>query len=98
LPHEIACSRLARSPSERDGGPYWFSSRTTVTPVTVDRCRIDFCAAWNILRWVPFVVPIFRIFAKTFIGQDQHTMEQQVVGLKNHPSLMLIDDADRPAR
>ncbi len=79
-------------------GPYWFSSRTTVTPVTAERCRIDFCAAWNILRWVPFVVPIFRVFAKTFVGQDQRTMEEQAVGLKNHPSLMLIDDADRPAR
>jgi len=79
-------------------GRFWFSSRTTVTPVTADQCRIDFCAAWNIFPWMPFVVPIFRSFATRFIGQDQHTMEKQVVGLRSHPTLMLVDDADRPAR
>ena len=79
-------------------GPYWFSSRTTVTPITVDRCRIDFCAAWNVFRWVPFMVPLFRIFARMFIEQDRRTMERQSAGLKYNPSLMLIDDADRPAK
>jgi len=79
-------------------GPYWFSSRTTVTPITLDRCRIDFCAAWNIFRWVPFMVPIFRAFGRMFIGQDQRTMVKQAEGLKHQPSLMLIDDADRPAK
>ena len=79
-------------------GPYWFSSRTTVTPITSTHCRLDFCAAWNIFRWVPFVMPVFRAFSKQFIEQDTKTMERQAVGLKNHPSLMLIDDADRPAR
>jgi phenylpropionate dioxygenase-like ring-hydroxylating dioxygenase large terminal subunit len=79
-------------------GPKWFSSRTTVTPITVDRCRIDFCAAWNVFGWMPLMVPIFNIFARAFIGQDQRTMEQQAEGLKYNPSLMLIDDADRPAK
>jgi phenylpropionate dioxygenase-like ring-hydroxylating dioxygenase large terminal subunit len=79
-------------------GPKWFSSRTTVTPITADRCRIDFCAAWNVFGWMPLMVPIFNIFARAFIGQDQRTMEQQAQGLKYNPSLMLIDDADRPAK
>jgi len=79
-------------------GPYWFSSRATVTPVTADRCRLDFCAAWNLFRWVPFVMPIYRHFARQFIAQDTRTMEKQAVGLRDHPSLMLIDDSDRPAR
>jgi phenylpropionate dioxygenase-like ring-hydroxylating dioxygenase large terminal subunit len=79
-------------------GPYWFSSRATVTPVRPDRCRIDFCAAWNIFPWVPFVVPVFRFFAKRFLRQDQQTMVKQAEGLKYNPSLMLIDDADRPAK
>lgn len=79
-------------------GPKWFSSRTTVTPITPDRCRIDFCAAWNVFSWMPFVKPIFNVFARAFIGQDQRTMEKQAVGLKYNPSLMLIDDADRPAK
>ncbi len=79
-------------------GSYWFSSRATVTPVTASHCRIDFCAAWNILSHIPFLISIFRLFARMFIRQDQRTMEKQALGLKHNPSLMLIDDADRPAK
>ncbi len=79
-------------------GPYWFSSRATVTPRVRDRCRIDFCAAWNVFSWVPFVTPIFRSFARRFLGQDQRTMEKQAEGLEHNPRMMLIDDADRPAK
>ena len=79
-------------------GRYWFSSRATVTPLRRDLCRIDFCAAWNIFPWVPFVVPMFRFFARRFIRQDQQTMEKQALGLQRNPHLMLIDDADRPAK
>jgi phenylpropionate dioxygenase-like ring-hydroxylating dioxygenase large terminal subunit len=75
-------------------GKLWFSSLTTVTPVRRDLCRIDFVAAWNL----PLPVTIFRMFAKTFLRQDQETMIQQAEGLKHHPRLMLIDDADRPAK
>ena len=79
-------------------GDYWFSSQTTVTPETHDRCRIDFVAAWNIFRWVPFLTPVLRWFGNRFIGQDQRTMQKQSIGLKHDPALMLIDDADRPAK
>jgi phenylpropionate dioxygenase-like ring-hydroxylating dioxygenase large terminal subunit len=75
-------------------GKLWFSSLTTVTPVRRDLCRIDFAAAWN----VPIPVTIFRMFAKTFLRQDQQTMIQQAEGLRHNPRLMLIDDADRPAK
>ncbi|MFQ5778658.1 MAG: Rieske 2Fe-2S domain-containing protein [Terriglobia bacterium] len=79
-------------------GPHWFSSRATVTPVTPNHSRIDFCAAWNLLLWVPLVVPVFRLFARKFLRQDQQTMEKQALGLKFDPAMMLIDDADRPAK
>jgi len=79
-------------------GPRWFSSRTTVTPVTASHCRIDFCAAWNVFRWMPFMVQLFSAFGRTFIEQDRRTMVQQAEGLKHNPHLMLIDDADRPAK
>ena len=79
-------------------GQLWFSSRATVTPVTREHCRIDFVAAWNLVRWMPLVVPIFRSFAKTFLRQDQETMIQQAEGFRHNPRLMLIDDADRPAK
>jgi phenylpropionate dioxygenase-like ring-hydroxylating dioxygenase large terminal subunit len=75
-------------------GKLWFSSRATVTPVKRDLCRIDFVAAWNL--FLP--VAIFRIFAKKFLRQDQETMILQAEGLKHNPRLMLIDDADRPAK
>jgi phenylpropionate dioxygenase-like ring-hydroxylating dioxygenase large terminal subunit len=76
-------------------GHLWFSSRATVTPVRRDLCRIDFVAAWNLVRWMPLVVPVFRSFAKKFLRQDQETMIKQA---KYNPHLMLIDDADRPAK
>jgi phenylpropionate dioxygenase-like ring-hydroxylating dioxygenase large terminal subunit len=75
-------------------GRLWFSSRATVTPVKRDLCRIDFAAAWNLL----LPVWIFRIFAQKFLRQDQETMILQAEGLKHNPRLMLIDDADRPAK
>jgi phenylpropionate dioxygenase-like ring-hydroxylating dioxygenase large terminal subunit len=79
---------------EIHSGKLWFSSRATVTPVRRDLCRIDFVAAWNLL----LPVAIFRAFAKVFLRQDQQTMIQQAEGLKHNPRLMLIDDADRPAK
>jgi len=75
-------------------GKLWFSSLTTVTPVRRDVSRIDFLAAWN----VPLPITVFRTFAKTFLRQDQETMIQQAEGLKHNPRLILIDDADRPAK
>lgn len=79
-------------------GAYWFSSRATVTPINRERCRIDFVAAWNIFRWVPFLVPVFRAFGKRFIEQDRRTMELQAAGVARQPRMLLIDDADRPAK
>ena len=80
-------------------GEAWFSTLTTVTPVSAAQCRIDVRAAWNIFLWAtPMTLPIGRFFGKRFIRQDQLTMEQQAEGLHHNPTLMLIDDADRPAK
>ena len=79
-------------------GDKWFSSLTTVTPVTATASRIDVCAAWNIFYHVPFVPAIAKAFGRRFVEQDRLTMVQQAQGLRFHPSLMLIDDADRPAK
>ncbi len=35
---------------------------------------------------------------RKFVEQDRRTMELQAEGLKHNPHLMLIDDADRPAK
>jgi hypothetical protein len=82
-----------RSEIDRSG-KLWFSSRATVTPVRRDLCRIDFVAAWNI----PFPAALFRLFGEKFLKQDQQTMIQQAEGLRHHPHLTLIDDADRQAK
>jgi phenylpropionate dioxygenase-like ring-hydroxylating dioxygenase large terminal subunit len=79
-------------------GDKWFSSLTTVTPVTGSTCRIDVIGAWNVFYHVPFVTPIAKFFGAKFVRQDQETMIQQAEGLKHNPSLMLIDDADKPAK
>ena len=79
-------------------GKYWFSSLTTVTPITRDHCRIDVVACWNIFRWVPFAPSLLKFVFAKFVEQDRQTMELQSEGLKHNPHLMLIDDADRPAK
>ena len=47
---------------------------------------------------MPFFTPILKFFAKKFVGQDQQTMVEQARGLRFGPALMLIDDADKPAK
>jgi hypothetical protein len=79
-------------------GAKWFSSLTTVTPVTPSTCRIDVIAAWNVFYHVPFVTSIATFFGARFVRQDQETMIEQAEGLKFNPGLMLIDDADKPAK
>ncbi|MGA3210084.1 MAG: Rieske 2Fe-2S domain-containing protein [Terriglobales bacterium] len=79
-------------------GKYWFSSLTTVTPITRNHCRIDVVAAWNIFRWLPWGAELLKFVFSKFVEQDRRTMELQAEGLKQSPHLMLIDDADRPAK
>ena len=79
-------------------GAKWFSSLTTVTPVTASTCRIDVLAAWNVFYHVPFVTSLATFFGARFVRQDQETMIEQAEGLRSNPSLMLIDDADKPAK
>jgi phenylpropionate dioxygenase-like ring-hydroxylating dioxygenase large terminal subunit len=80
------------------GRERWFASLTTVTPVTASTCRIDVVAAWDIAYNVPFITPIAKHFGAKFVAQDQQTMVEQARGLRSNPGLMLIDDADRPAK
>jgi phenylpropionate dioxygenase-like ring-hydroxylating dioxygenase large terminal subunit len=79
-------------------GKYWFSSLTTVTPITRSQCRIDVVAAWNLFRWLPFGAGLLKFVFAKFVEQDRKTMADQSEGLRSNPHLMLIDDADRPAK
>ena len=51
-----------------------------------------------IFRWVPLGPQLLKFVFAKFVEQDRQTMEQQSEGLKHNPHLMLIDDADRPAK
>jgi phenylpropionate dioxygenase-like ring-hydroxylating dioxygenase large terminal subunit len=79
-------------------GKYWFSSLTTVTPIDRNHCRIDVVAAWNIFAWLPFGAALLKYVFGKFVEQDRRTMEMQAEGLQRSPHMMLIDDADRPAK
>ncbi len=79
-------------------GARFVSTRATVTPIDEAHCRIDFTAAWNCFGWIPFSKPLFRYFANIFMTQDREAMERQAAGLRYKPALMLIDDADTPAK
>jgi phenylpropionate dioxygenase-like ring-hydroxylating dioxygenase large terminal subunit len=79
-------------------GRYWLSSRTTVTPVRRDFCRLDFVAAWNILPWFPIVSFILHVLGPRFIRQDTEVIQKQSLGLQYSDRMMLVDDADRQAR
>ena len=84
--------------AEKNGAKRWFTSLTTVTPVTASTCRIDVVACWNVLNWVPLLTPVLKHFGAIFVRQDQETMVEQARGLRFGPALMLIDDADKPAK
>jgi phenylpropionate dioxygenase-like ring-hydroxylating dioxygenase large terminal subunit len=79
-------------------GRYWLSSRTTVTPVRSDFCRLDFVAAWNILPWFPIVSFILHVLGPRFLRQDTEVIQKQSLGLQHSDRMMLVDDADRQAR
>jgi phenylpropionate dioxygenase-like ring-hydroxylating dioxygenase large terminal subunit len=79
-------------------GRYWLTSRTTVTPIRRDLCRLDFCAAWNILPWLPVVPFIIHVLGPRFIRQDTDVIKKQALGLQVEDRMMLVDDADRQAR
>lgn len=79
-------------------GKYWLSSRTTVTPIREDLCRLDFVAAWNILPWFPVVSFIIHVLGPRFIRQDTEVIRKQGLGLRYENRMMLVDDADRQAR
>lgn len=79
-------------------GRNWLSSRTTVTPIRQNLCRLDFCAAWNILPWFPVVSFIIHVLGPRFIRQDVEVIEKQAMGLQYGDRMMLVDDADRQAR
>lgn len=79
-------------------GSAWVSIRVLMTPLSEHQTRMDFSAAWNCFRWMPFGKSVFKAFAKNFLDQDRVAMNRQSVGLKYKPSFHLVGDADLQTR
>jgi phenylpropionate dioxygenase-like ring-hydroxylating dioxygenase large terminal subunit len=70
---------------------------TATTPVTATETEINHLIYWT-MPWLTPLTPLLRPFARTFLRQDRDVVAMQQEGLRHNPSLMLIDDADRPAK
>jgi phenylpropionate dioxygenase-like ring-hydroxylating dioxygenase large terminal subunit len=69
---------------------------TSVTPRDADHTLVTQIFFWT-TPWLSLVKPLFRPFARAFLGQDRRIVELQNEGLKFSPPQMLIQDADVPA-
>lgn len=69
---------------------------TAVTPQDDHHTRVTQVFYWT-MPWANLVKPLFRPFARAFLGQDRRIVEIQNEGLKFDPPQMLIQDADVPA-
>lgn len=70
---------------------------TTLTPLTVGQVELHQFFYWTI-PWMTLARPLLRPFVRTFIEQDRDVVDKQQQGLNEDPQLMLINDADKPAR
>jgi phenylpropionate dioxygenase-like ring-hydroxylating dioxygenase large terminal subunit len=70
---------------------------TATTPVTATETEVNHLIYWT-MPWLTPLAPFLRPFARTFLRQDRDVVVMQQEGLKHRPPLMLIDDADRPAK
>lgn len=70
---------------------------TAVTPLGPRETELHHIIYWT-MPWLTLLKPVLRPFVRTFLGQDRDIMAKQQVGLAHNPPLLLIDDADRPAK
>ncbi len=70
---------------------------TAVTPVTEHSSALHHVMYWT-MPWLTVLKPVLRPFARSFLEQDRRIVEKQQRGLRHHPSMLLIDDADVQAR
>lgn len=69
---------------------------TTCTPIDNETTEVTQTFYWN-KGWLNLALPALGPFARAFLGQDRAMVELQRDGLKYHPRLMFVPDADTPA-
>jgi phenylpropionate dioxygenase-like ring-hydroxylating dioxygenase large terminal subunit len=70
---------------------------TTLTPLTDEQVELHQIFYWT-TPFLSFVRPVLKRFIKKFIEQDRDVVDKQREGLNDDPQLILINDADKPAR
>jgi len=70
---------------------------TAATPISETQTEVHSAFYWT-LPWLTAVKPFVRPFVRAFLNQDRALVVKQQVGLKQNPTLMLINDADTQAR
>ena len=77
----------------------WFASLTTVSrPSPAPSAASTWSPAGTSSAGCPSGASLLKFVFAKFVEQDRRTMELQSEGLRHNPHLMLIDDADRPAK
>jgi phenylpropionate dioxygenase-like ring-hydroxylating dioxygenase large terminal subunit len=78
-------------------GKYTLCSLTTTTPTTPGHCDIFQSYYWN-FPWLTPLAPVIKHYSKLFLRQDHKAVAQQTSALKYNPPMLLVDDADIPAK
>lgn len=80
-----------------EAGRHTIVGLTAVTPVDETQTELHhqiYCS----VPWLTPLRPLLRPFARKFLGQDRDIVVKQQDGLRYNPPLMLINDADLPAK
>jgi phenylpropionate dioxygenase-like ring-hydroxylating dioxygenase large terminal subunit len=70
---------------------------TCVTPLSADETEISHLIFTN-TSWLKALAPVLKPFVRRFLGQDRDVVVMQQKGLEHEQNLLLIRDADTPAR
>ena len=78
-------------------GRHHVCNLTAVTPLAPGTVEITNAIYWT-MPWMAPAKPLLRLFASRFLNQDRAILRQQQEGLAFDPPLLLLGDADAPAR
>ena len=78
-------------------GKHHVCGLTTLTPLAPMQVELHQVFYWT-APWLTPLRPLLGWFVRAFIEQDRDVVDKQQRGLNEDPQLMLINDADKPAR
>ncbi|MBW4642307.1 MAG: aromatic ring-hydroxylating dioxygenase subunit alpha [Goleter apudmare HA4340-LM2] len=70
---------------------------TAITPISETETE-ETTLFYTTLPWFPLLQPLLLWFTRSFLHQDREILLKQQNGLKHHPPLTLVGDADAQAR